>query len=129
MLQRKKSLNIYAQELRKNMTPWERKLWFMFLQKYPLRFKRQYIIGNYIADFYCEKANLVIELDGSGHYQDKQKQYDRYRDDAMELKGIKVIRISNLDIDKNFEGVCHWIDELAGGVLNCSPHHRQDSLS
>ena len=86
MLQRKKSLNVYANELRKNMTPWERKLWFMFLQKYPLRFKRQYIIGNYIAEFYCEKASLVIELDGSGHYQNKQKQYDRYRDDAIELR-------------------------------------------
>ena len=111
------------------MTPWERKLWFMFLKKYPLRFKRQYIIGNYIADFYCEKANLVIELDGSGHYQDEQKRYDSVRDGEMELKGLKIFRVSNLDIDRNFDGVCWKIDELVGGVLHCSPHHRQDGLS
>ena len=97
----------------------------MFLQKYPLRFKRQYIIEKYIiADFYCEKANLVIELDGSGHYQDGQKQYDESRDGTMMLKGLKVFRVSNLDIDKNFDGVCQKIDELAEGVLHCSPHHR-----
>lgn len=124
MLQRNKQLSVYAKEMRKNMTPWERKLWFMFLQRYPLRFKRQYIIGNYIADFYCEKANLVIELDGSVHYQDEQKQHDLIRDEAMKLKGLNVLRISNYEIDKNFEGVCWRIDEIAGGVLNCSPHHR-----
>ena len=124
MLQRNKQLSVYAKEMRKNMTPWERKLWFMFLQKYPLRFKRQYIIGNYIADFYCEKANLVIELDGSGHYQDEQKQRDLIRDEEVKLKGLNVLRVSNYEIDKNFEGVCFKIDELAGGVLHCSPHHR-----
>ena len=96
----------------------------MFLQKYPLRFKRQYIISNYIADFYCKKANLVIALDGSGHYQDEQKQYDKSRDGTMQLQGLKVFRVSNSDIDNNFDGVCQKIDELAGGVLHCSPHHR-----
>ncbi len=124
MLQRNKKLTVYAKELRKNMTPWERKLWFMFLQKYPLRFKRQYIIEKYIADFYCEKANLVIELDGSGHYQDGQKQYDKSRNETMESKGLKVFRVSNFEIVNNFDGVCQKIDELAGGVLHCSPHHR-----
>lgn len=124
MLQRNKKLSEYAKKMRRNMTPWERKLWFMFLQKHPLRFKRQYIIGNYIADFYCEKANLVIELDGSGHYQDEQKQHDSIRDELMKQKGLSIFRISNYEIDTNFEGVCYKIDELAGGVLNCSPHHR-----
>ena len=94
-----------------------------------MRFKKQYVIGNYIADFYCEKANLVIELDGSGHYQDEQKQYDYVRDGKMELKGLKIFRVSNLDIDRNFDSVCCMIDELAGGVLHCSPHHHQDRLS
>ena len=57
-----------AKTLRKNMTPWERKLWYDFLRYYPVRFQRQKAIGNYIADFYCVKARLVIELDGGGHY-------------------------------------------------------------
>lgn len=124
MLQRNKDLEKYAKELRKNMTPWERKLWFMFLQKYPLRFKRQYIIGNYIADFYCKEANLVIELDGSGHYQGEQINKDQWRDAEMELRGLKVFRLSNHDIDKNFYGVCYRIDELVKGCTLSSPHHR-----
>ena len=62
-----------ARELRRNMTPWERKLWYLFLNKYPIRFQRQKLLGNYIADFYCSKASLVIELDGGGHYDDRQK--------------------------------------------------------
>ena len=121
MLQRNKTLKVFAKELRKNMTPWERKLWFMFLREYPVRFKRQYIIDNYIVDFYCKEANLVIELDGSGHYQVKQCNKDRWRDAEMELRGLKVLRISNYDIDSNFESVCQKIDELAGGVLMRHP--------
>mgnify|MGYP005755516495 CR=1 FL=1 len=58
-----------AKELRKNMTPWERKLWYEFLRNYPLRFQRQKAVGDYIADFYCAKAGLVVELDGGGHYE------------------------------------------------------------
>ena len=63
-----------AKTLRKNMTPWERKLWYEFLRSYPIRFQRQKAIGNYIVDFYCAKVGLVIELDGGGHYTlSKQK--------------------------------------------------------
>ena len=103
------------------MTPWERKLWFMFLQKYPLRFKRQYIIGNYIADFYCKEANLVIELDGGGHYYGEHISKDQWRDAEMELRGLKILRLSNYDVDKNFEGACYRIEELVKGVLDRHP--------
>ncbi|MBR3754491.1 MAG: endonuclease domain-containing protein [Clostridia bacterium] len=99
-----------AKTLRKNMTLWERKLWYEFLRNYPVRFQRQKAIGNYIVDFYCAKARLVIELDGSGHYFEKQMQQDNIRTIELEKMNLKVIRICNLEIDKNFEGVCEYID-------------------
>ena len=99
-----------AKELRKNMTPWERKLWYEYLRYYPARFQRQKALGNYIADFYCAKAKLVIELDGGGHYQDDQMRADAYRTEGLKNLGLCVIRVCNLDIDRNFRGVCEWID-------------------
>lgn len=101
-----------ARALRKNMTPWENKLWYQFLRSYPVKFYRQRTIGNYIADFYCAKASLVLELDGSGHYTDEQEKADAFRTAELEKMGLKVIRICNIDIDKNFNGVCEHIDSL-----------------
>ncbi|MBE6957822.1 MAG: endonuclease domain-containing protein [Ruminococcaceae bacterium] len=100
----------YARELRKNMTPWERKLWYAYLSKYPIRFQRQKMLGNYIADFYCAKAKLVIELDGGGHYEEHQVSVDLQRTEKLEETGLRVLRICNLDIDRNFRGVCEMID-------------------
>lgn len=99
-----------AKTLRKNMTPWERKLWYDFLRSYPIRFQRQKAIGNYIADFYCAKAKLVIELDGGGHYTKNQTIKDEIRTKELENLNLKVLRICNLDIDRNFYGVCEYID-------------------
>ena len=99
-----------AKSLRKNMTPWERKLWFEFLRKYPIRFQRQKAIGNFIADFYCAKARLIIELDGGGHYTDEQMEKDRVRTKELEGMNLTVLRICNLDIDRNFSGICEFID-------------------
>ena len=99
-----------ARTLRKNMTPWERKLWYEFLRNYPIRFQRQKAIGNYIADFYSAKARLVIELDGGGHYTKEQMQKDEIRTKEFEDMNLTVFRICNLDIDKNFYGVCEGID-------------------
>ena len=99
-----------AKTLRKNMTPWERKLWYEFLRQYPIRFQRQKPIGNYIADFYCAKARLVLELDGGGHYTEEQHQKDKTRTIELEKLNLNVLRICNLDIDKNFRGVCELID-------------------
>ena len=100
----------FAKELRKNMTKEEKHLWYDFLKTYPVRFLRQKVLGNYIADFYCAKANLVIELDGSQHYEDEGLANDEKRTVYLEQYGIKVIRISNLDVLKSFEGVCMYID-------------------
>ena len=99
-----------AKTLRKNMTPWERKLWYDFLRYYPVRFQRQKAIGNYIVDFYCAKARLVIELDGGGHYTAEQARKDEMRTKDLESMNLTIVRICNLDIDRNFSGVCENID-------------------
>ena len=99
-----------AKTLRKNMTPWERKLWYEFLRYYPVRFQRQKAIGNYIADFYCAKARLVVELDGGGHYTPEQIEKDKVRTKELEGMNLIILRICNLDIDRNFSGVCEYID-------------------
>ncbi len=106
-----KGLIPYAKVLRKNMTQQERKLWYEFLCKYPVRFQRQKTIENYIADFYCASVKLVIEIDGGGHYTEEQQRYDENRTQALNNAGVDVLRFSNLDVMKNFEGVCLVIDK------------------
>ena len=105
-----KNLVSNAKDLQNNMTKEERHLWYDFLRNYPLRFQRQKIIGHYIADFYCAKAKLVVELDGSQHYEDAGMTYDAVRSRELESFGISVIRIPNNEIFRNFEGVCQFID-------------------
>lgn len=100
-----------AKELRKNATPWERKLWHYFLKDYPIRFQRQKAIGNFIVDFYCHKAKLVIELDGGGHFEEKQAEYDFRRTEFLEKQNLKILRFTNLEIDKEFYAVCTVIDK------------------
>lgn len=92
------------------MTSNENKLWYQFLRTYPVRFQRQKTILNYIADFYCAKAGLIVELDGSGHYTKMQIIKDEERTKNLNALNVRVLRICNLDIDKNFEGVCEYID-------------------
>ena len=106
-----------AKALRKNMTPWERKLWYDFLRNYSIRFQRQKAIGNYIADFYCAKARLVVELDGGGHYMPDQARKDELRSDDLASMKITVVRICNLDIEQNFRGVCEYIDQAVSNSL------------
>ena len=105
-----------AKQLRKNMTPWERKLWYEFLREYPLRFQRQKAIGSYIVDFYCAKAGLIIELDGGGHFEKEQEEKDAVRTQELERLNLRVVRISNSDIDTNFRGVCEYIDRAVKGL-------------
>ena len=99
-----------AKNLRKNTTPQENKLWYDFLSKYEIRFQRQKAIDNFIADFYCHKAKLVIEIDGSQHYLDKIAKDDEFRTEILEGYDLKVIRFTNKQIMNNFEGVCKYID-------------------
>lgn len=98
-----------AKELRKNATPQENHLWYDFLKNYPVRFQRQKVIGNYIVDFYCHSAKLVIELDGSQHYEDTMKDYEERRTRFLEQQGLKVLRFTNLDVVRHFEEVCGMI--------------------
>ena len=102
------------------MTPWERKLWYQFLRGYPIRFQRQKAIGEYIVDFYCAKAHVVIELDGGGHYQPTQQKNDILRTQFLEKKGLTVLRVPNNEIDKNFKGVCEYIDMFVNQIVSPS---------
>lgn len=99
-----------AKQLRKHMTKEERRLWYDFLRRYPVRFSRQKVLGKYIADFYCAQARLVIELDGSQHYEDERREKGARRTAFLEAYGLRVIRIANNDVTGNFPGVCAYID-------------------
>ena len=99
-----------AQELRKNMTKEERRLWYEYLHSYPHRFRRQVPVGNYILDFYCASAKLAVELDGSQHYDPEKQEYDLRRTAYLNSNGIDVLRFSNLDVMQNLRGVCEAID-------------------
>ena len=98
-----------AKMLRKNMTKEERHLWYDFLREYPVRFLRQKVIDNYIVDFYCHDARLIVELDGSQHYDPAKQEKDRLRTQDLEDRGFKVIRIPNNEVTRNFVGVCEYI--------------------
>ena len=100
-----------ARQLRKEMTPQERKLWYLFLRKYPIKIYKQRIIGSYIVDFYCARAKLVIEIDGSQHYEDAGKKNDSVRSAYLDNLGLSVIRYSNADINCRFDGVCESIHQ------------------
>jgi len=106
---RNRNLVAYAKELRKNMTKEERHLWFDFLRYCSPRFRRQEIIGSFIADFYCHQARLVIELDGSQHLEPEDLDYDTRRTHYFSSLGITVVRYYNTDILRNFPGVCQNI--------------------
>ena len=110
MLAYNKDLVKSAKQLRKTMTPWEIKLWTQFLREYPIRFQRQKVIDNYIVDFYCAKARVVIELDGGGHYTAEQQKYDEQRTEILSKYKLQIIRVCNIDIDNNFYNVCEYID-------------------
>ena len=105
-----KALVPNAKNLRKTMTKEERHLWYDFLRSYPVKFLRQKIVGKYIVDFYCAEAKLIVELDGSQHYEEKGMEYDAERTAYLEQYGIRVLRIPNNEVNKNLSGVCEYID-------------------
>ncbi len=99
-----------SQELHKGMTKEERHLWYDFLKAHPVPIHRQYPIGHYIVDFYCHQAKLVIELDGSQHCTPEGLSYDQKRTEYLQGQGLYVMRISNLDVMRQFRAVCEAID-------------------
>lgn len=98
--------------LRNNMTKEERHLWYDYLRNYPVRFTRQKVLANYIADFYCAKAKLAIELDGSQHYTKEGLEKDEERTAFLNKYGIVVLRIPNGNIENDFYGICKYIDNV-----------------
>lgn len=95
-----------SKTLRKNMTKEEKRLWYDFLKFQPITIHRQKVIGNYVVDFYCASAKIVIELDGAQHYEEKALEQDKERYLFLNNLGLSVLRYSNKDINENFEGVC-----------------------
>ena len=95
-----------AQDLRKNMTPEEKKLWYQFLKRLPMTVNRQKNVGNYIVDFFISSKRIVIEIDGMQHGTEKNSLSDKQRDMELTALGITVLRYRNTDINTNFIGVC-----------------------
>ncbi len=107
-----------ARNLRAEMTKEEKNLWYDFLSKYPIRFTRQKIITNYVADFYCAKAKLVVELDGAQHRTAEGREYDERRTESFKQYGLVVLRIPNKEINYNFDNICKYIDNIVKKRLN-----------
>ena len=107
-----------ARRLRREMTPHERKLWYLFLREYPVKFYKQRIIDRYIVDFYCASAKLVIEIDGSQHFEEAGLEADTKRTEIFEQYGLQVIRYTNREIDREFSAVCEQIDQIIQERLN-----------
>ena len=112
------SLTKLARVLRKNMTKEEKHLWYDYLKTYPIRFLKQKVIDDYIADFYCHKARLVIELDGMQHYSKEGMIKDQVRTHRIEQRDITVMRIPNKMITDNFHGICVYIDQTVREKLD-----------
>ena len=104
-----------ARELRQEMTLEEKTLWYQFLKKHPLHWYRQRVIGEYIVDFYCRAAGLVVEVDGFQHEELDARYADQVRDRKLGEEGLRVLRFTNLDVRYRFRGVCAAINEAAIG--------------
>ena len=102
----RKNLTPRAQALRRDPTPAEKKLWYEFLRDLRHKFTRQKPLGQYIADFYCSRHRLVIELDEDSHYTARAQRYDEGRTAKLAMRGVRVIRFTNLEVAENFEAVC-----------------------
>ncbi len=113
-------LTTNARTLRKNMTKEERHLWYDFLKNYSARLLRQKVIDNYIVDFYSHSARLIIELDGSQLYEEKGLLKGKIRTEKIEERNLTVIRITNNEVNRNFEGVCQYIDDAVKESLRQS---------
>lgn len=100
---------VLGQALRKNMTIWERNLWFAFLKDLPVKIYRQKLIGEYIVDFYCSSKKIAIEIDGGQHFTEENRLNDEKRTIYLNSLGITVLRYTNKEIDNKFKSVCEDI--------------------
>ena len=107
----RRDLKRRSQSLRRDPSPAERKLWYEFLRDHPVKFTRQKPLGHYIADFYCASHRLVVEVDGDTHFTESGDLYDERRTRALEAEGIRVLRVANLEVMQQFEGVCQKIQD------------------
>ena len=110
----RKELKLRARALRRDLTPAERKLWYEFLSALPQKFTRQKPIGRYVADFYCSKHRLVIELDGDSHFTERGENYDLLRTAELESLGLSVLRFTNTEVMQDFEAVCQSVLHALG---------------
>ena len=119
-MDRKHNKNIVplARTLRKNMTKEEKHLWYDFLKNYEAKFLRQKPLGKYIADFYCAEAKIIIEIDGSQHYDKINIEKDTERTQYLEQYGLTVVRVPNNEVNHNFQGVCEYIDHIVKQSLS-----------
>ncbi len=113
MLRYDKNLKPLSRQLRENMTDAERHLWTKIRMKQLMgyQFYRQKPIGDYIVDFFCPRAKLVIEIDGGQHFSDETSQYDKIRDEYMNSLGLRVLRFTNTDVLTHTDGVVERIEE------------------
>ncbi len=107
-----------SRELRKNATRQEKQLWYQYLNSFPVRMHRQMVLGNFIVDFYCHKAKLVIEIDGGQHFDDEKLKMDEVRTAWLESQGLVVLRFTNLEVDRHFFEVCERIREVVDQRLD-----------
>ena len=115
-----KELIPLAKMLRKNATPQERRLWYAFLKDYPVRFQRQKVIDNYIVDFFCHAARLVIELDGYQHGEPENIRHDALRTAELESRGLRVLRFTNQEVEQGLDAVCNLINQAVRERLPAS---------
>ena len=125
---RNKNMLPRAKAMRRNMTPQEAKLWYQFLSKHPIHWYRQRIISSYIADFYCGRVKLAVEVDGKQHETEIGKGNDIIRTTVLNIYGVDVIRFRNSEIENQFEWVCRQIDEEVCKRLNGIPKETDNDL-
>ena len=113
-----KSLVKNSQDLRKNMTPEEKMIWYQFLKRLPDTVNRQKLIGNYIVDFYIAEKRTVIEIDGVQHKTEEIEEKDKERDAELEKLNIRVLRYTNKSVNTVFNRVCDDILIKLGLTVN-----------
>jgi very-short-patch-repair endonuclease len=105
----RKDLKSRGRSLRTNATPAERKLWYQFLSGLPEKFNRQKPLGSYVADFYCSRLRLVIEVDGDSHFSERGEAYDLLRTADLQAQGLRLLRFTNAEVMQEFATVCETI--------------------